>query len=254
MLFVAVLTAFCAGQARAQLVSNPPPLAPEWEAQVTPYLWLPWTGVSVRPADTKISSASGTIDPGRLVNHLSWVPFMGEIEFRNGPYGVLVDYLHAPVKTGISTRDILFGGATGGAIIDTGTALFLYRSLAQPDQYLDVGGGLRAWGLTGDIALNQRLLPAANVSDGLAWADPILAVRYHRDLGNGFGATASGDVGGFGIGAHIDWQAVGTIDYAVNSRLDLHAGFRSLNFNYGASRADFNVNMYGPIFSATFRF
>jgi hypothetical protein len=132
--------------------------------------------------------------------------------------------------------------------------MFLYRPLVQPDQYVDVGMGMRAWGLAGDIALNQGLLPAANVSNGLSWADPLFAVRYHRDLGDGYSVTAYGDIGGFGLGAHIDWQLVGTVDYAVNSCIDVHGGFRSLNFNYGAARADFNVHMYGPVISATFRF
>jgi hypothetical protein len=59
----------------------------------------------------------------------------------------------------------------------------------------------------------------------------MIAARYHRDLGNGFSATADGDLGGFGVGAHFDWQLIGTIDYAVASGIELHAGFRSLNFS-----------------------
>ena len=50
------------------------------------------------------------------------------------------------------------------------------------------------------------------------WADPLIGGRYHRELGNGFGLTAYGDVGGFGVGAHSDWQVLGTIDYTLNPR------------------------------------
>lgn len=82
----------------------------------------------------------------------------------------------------------------------------------------------------------------------------MITARYHRDLGNGYSMTASGDIGGFGLGAHLDWQLVATVDYAVNSSIELHGGFRTLNVNYGASRADFNINMYGPILGATFHF
>ena len=115
--------------------------------------------------------------------------------------------------------------------------MFLYRPFAQPDQYLDVGVGVRAWGFAGDISLRRGLLPAVSVVNGLSWADPMIAARYHRDLGNGFGATAYADVGGFGVGAHVDWQVIGTLDYAANNWIDLNAGFRSLNFNYTAQRA-----------------
>src|SRR5690348_13441004 len=113
-LTVAALSATGFHQARAQQVSGLPVLAPTaWgpiEVLATPYLWLPWTSVGVRPSDTRIPSVSDTIGPGDLVSHLTWVPFMGEVEFRNGPFGLLADYLHAPLKAGISTRNIFFTG------------------------------------------------------------------------------------------------------------------------------------------------
>ena len=234
----------------------PATILPGIEVSATPYLWLPWISAGIRPADTRLSSVSDTIGAGKVIDHLTWVPFMGQAEFRSGPYGVVFDYIHAPLKSGISTRNILFGGGTGDFTLNTGSAVFLYRVLALPDQNADIGLGFRAWGLDGEIALNQlrRRLPPVTIANGLSWADPLISGRYHFDFGNGIGATASGDLGGFGVGAHFDWQLVGTIDYALRPGLDLHAGFRSLNFSYGAPRANLNVNMYGPIISATFRF
>ena len=243
--------------ADAQLVSAPAAPPPPWpaiEVLATPYIWMPWSSITVRPADTRVPSTSTTIDPGLLYGHLTWVPFMGEAEFRNGPFGVVVDYIHAPLKSGVSTHNILFNGATSGLTIDSGTAMFLYRPFVEPDQYADVGMGVSAWGLDGSINLNEGLLPAFNATNGLSWADPMIAARYHRDLGNGFSATAYGDLGGFGVGAHFDWQLIGTIDYAAALWIDLHVGFRSLNFSYGAPRANFTFNLNGPILAATFRF
>jgi hypothetical protein len=70
------------------------------------------------------------------------------------------------------------------------------------------------------------------------------------------GATTYGDGGGFGLGAHTDWQVIGTLDYALNSWISLRAGYRSLNFNYSSDigSVGFNVHMRGPIFAGTFRF
>ncbi len=138
--------------------------------------------------------------------------------------------------------------------IDTASAVALYRPLSTPDQSLDVGLGFRAWGLDGQISLNQGLLPAVVVSNGISWADPLIAGRYHRELGNNFSVTAYADVGGFGVGAHLDWQMIGTIDYAMRPGVYLHAGFRSLNFNVSDTHAGFNVNLYGPILAASFHF
>jgi hypothetical protein len=250
--------AACAQTAAGQLLVSQPVPPPNplagIDVLVTPYFWMPWTSVGINPSNTRIPSTSGTVDFGQLFTHLTWVPFMGEVEFRDGPFGVMTDYIHAPLRAGISTKNILFSGATGGLTLDAGTAMFLYRPIAQPDQYVDVGMGVRAWGFAGGITLNEGLLPSFAVTRGTAWADPLIGARYHRDLGNGFGATVYGDVGGFGVGAHIDWQVLGTVDYAANSWIDLHAGFRSLNFNYSLPNAGSNVNMYGPILAATFRF
>ena len=253
--FVVAVLLGMAGSANAQLASDlPAPASDGLEVKLTPYLWVPWASFGVRPGNTRIPSASTVIDPGQLISHLTWVPFFGSAEFRYGSYGLVLDYIHAPLKAGVSTQNILFNGANAGLTLDSGTAVFLYRAIAMPDQYVDVGLGVRGWGLDGSISLSQGLLPAVAVSNGLSWADPLIAARYHHDLGNGFSATAYGDVGGFGAGAHFDWQLLGTIDYAANSWIDLHGGFRDLSFSYGAPRANISVNMFGPIFSATFHF
>jgi hypothetical protein len=49
----------------------------------------------------------------------------------------------------------------------------------------------------------------------------------------------------------------GTIDYTVKPWVDLHLGYRSMNFNYTASGGfdlGYDVHMRGPIFGATFQF
>ena len=219
----------------------------------TPYLWLPWTSVDANGTKRGLLSASKTIDPGTLVDHLTWVPFMGQFEFRDGgQFGLLTDYIHAPLKSGISrSRDALVIGGGAGLNLDTGSALLLYRAIHQPEQYLDLGAGVRVWGIDGDISLNRRVLRSVSLTKGGSWVDPMLAIRYHRDLGSGFGATAYGDVGGFGAGANVDWQIIATVDYALRPGIELHAGFRTLNFDISAPRADFTTHLYGPLISAT---
>ena len=132
----------------------------------------------------------------------------------------------------------------------------LYRFLEDPVQFADAGLGFRAWGFSSSISLNPGLLPGVAVNPSGGWADPLIGGRYHRELGNGWGLTAYGDVGGFGVGAHSDWQVLGTIDYTLNPSWNLHLGYRSLNFNITGSqgRFGFDVHMRGPIIAGTFRF
>jgi len=132
--------------------------------------------------------------------------------------------------------------------------VFLYHAVDQPLQSIDTGVGFRAWGVSSELTLNGGLLPTTGVNRSAQWGDPLIAARYHRDLGNGFGLTAYGDVGGFGLAAHVDWQVSGTLDYALKSWVALRLGYRSLNVTASGTNLGYDVHLKGPILAASFRF
>jgi hypothetical protein len=229
---------------------------------VTPYLWLSGINSTIQTPLARAPQVTSDVSAIDLLSHLSGVPFMGSFEIRDGPLGLLADVLHVPVSTDITTRNVFFNGGNAALTTNTGTALLLYRVLATPDQYADLGLGFRAWGFSSNLTLNPGILPGESVNRSASWGDPLLGGRYHIDLPSGFlpsgfGLTGYGDVGGFGIGAHSDWQLIGTVDYTPTPWINLHLGYRSLNFNYTASGGldlGFNVHMKGPILAATFKF
>jgi hypothetical protein len=256
-LTIAVLTSIAAvasalDAASAQEVSTPG----GYQFFVTPYLWLASvhaTTLTPLEREPQVNSNVSTID---LLSHLDGAPFMGSAEARYGPLGFLVDVIHLPVSTHITTHDIFYQGGNAALRANTGTGIALYRVLEDPLQFVDAGIGFRAWGFSSRVALNPGLLPGVSVTPGGGWTDPLIGARYHRDLGSGWGLTAYGDVGGFGVGAHTDWQVLGTVDYSFNQSWNLHLGYRSLNFNITGSegRFGFDVHMRGPIIAGTFQF
>ena len=223
---------------------------------VTPYLWLAGIDATTKTPLQRIPEVNSSVGPFQLLGHLDGAPFMGSFEVRQGPLGFLGDVLHVPVSTDITTRNVFVQGGNAALKTNMGTGLVLYRLLDQPNQFADAGLGFRAWSFSTDLSLNPGLLAAQSVNRSAGWGDPLIGGRYHYDFGNGFGLTAYGDVGGFGVGAHIDWQVIGTVDYALNSWINLRLGYRSLNFNYQASgsKLGFNVHMKGPILAATLSF
>jgi hypothetical protein len=223
---------------------------------VTPYLWLAGINATTKTPLARVPEVNSSVGPFQLLGHLDGAPFMGSFEVRQGPLWFLGDVLHVPVSTNITTRNVFFQGGNAALKANMGTGVVLYRLLDQPTQSADLGGGFRAWGFSADLSLNPGLLAAQSVNRSSGWGDPLVGGRYHYDFGDGFGATAYGDVGGFGVGAHVDWQLIGTAEYAPIPWLNLQLGYRSLNFNYQASSSNlgFNVHMKGPIFAATFRF
>ena len=226
---------------------------------VTPYLWLSGIDATIQTPLERAPSINADVSAVDVLSHLSAVPFMGSIEIRDGPLGLLGDALHIPVGTDITTRNIFYRGGNAALITDSGTALLLYRALEAPTQYADLGVGFRAWGFSSNLILNPGILPGTSSNRSASWVDPLIGGRYHIDLPTGwglFGLTAYGDVGGFGVGAHTDWQVLGTVDYSLSPSWNLHLGYRSLNFNITGSegRFGFDVHMRGPIIAGTFRF
>jgi hypothetical protein len=222
---------------------------------ITPYLWLAGINTAINTPLPRVPTVNSDVGAFQLLGHLDGVPFMGSAEVRDGPVSMLGDVLHVPVGTSITTRNIFYQGGNAALTANMGTALFLYHVIDQSVQSLDAGGGVRAWGFSSRLTLNAGLLPTANVARTAGWVDPLLAARYHRALGDGFGLTVYGDLGGFDAGAQVDWQVIGTVDYAPTPWLTLRLGYRSLNFNYQSiNNVGFNVHMKGPILAGTFRF
>jgi hypothetical protein len=223
---------------------------------VTPYLWLASVHATTMTPLAQVPEVNSDVSFIHLLGHLDGAPFMGSAEVRYGQLGFLIDAIHLPVSTTITTHNIFFQGGNAELAANEGTGIALWRVLEDPVQFADAGLGFRAWGFSSRVALNPGLLAGASVTSGGGWADPLIGARYHRDLGNGFALTAYGDVGGFGVGAHTDWQVLGTVDYSLSPSWDLHLGYRSLNFDITGSegRFGFNVHLRGPMIAGTFRF
>ena len=222
---------------------------------VNPYLWIPGVSAKIQTPLPQRPEVDTNVSFDRILAKLNGVPFEGAAELRYGPFGLLGDFIHLPVAANIPTRDVFFQGGKAAETTNTGTMILFYRGLDSPEQFIDVGAGVRPWGFSATMTLNPGLLSRRVITRDVSWADPLIAARYHRELGNGFGVTGYADIGGFGVGADLDWQLLGTVDYAYSSSESFHAGYRSIHFDYQpGTRLGVNVHLDGPIFGGTIRF
>jgi hypothetical protein len=237
----------------------PPPqstLASGLQVTVTPFLPLTGINAAINTPLARAPVVNTSVSAAQLLGHLNAVPFTGLVEISDGPFGLLGEALHLPVGTSITTRNVFFSGGSASLITNEGTADFFYHVLAGPAQSLDAGIGFRPWSFTAELSLNGRIARSVRITQSAQWADPLIAARYRYDFGNGFAVTAYGDVGGFGVGAHTDWQVIGTVDYALKPWVSLRVGYLSLNFDYttNVGAVGFDVHIKGPILLASFRF
>ena len=126
---------------------------------VTPYyLWLSGINTAIKTPIPQRPEVDSFVGPFQLLGHLNGVPFFGAFEVRQGPLGFLGDVIHVPVRTSITTHDVLFQGGTAELKVNMGTGLVVYRLLDQATQFADAGLGFRAWGFSADVSLNPASL------------------------------------------------------------------------------------------------
>jgi hypothetical protein len=237
----------------------PPPPSPlntvsNLQVTITPLLALANINTSINTPLEHAPVVDTHVGVGQLLSHLDGVPLMGTVELRDGPFSLLGAVLHVPVGADITTRNIFFNGGNASLTTNIGTAALLYHVLDEPQQSIDAGIGFRAWGVSSELTLNGGILPTTTINRTADIDDPLIVARYHHDFGNGFGLTAYGDVGGFGVSAHADWQLLGTIDYTLKSWVALRVGYVSLNVSAGGGALGYIVHINGPILAAAFRF
>jgi hypothetical protein len=242
----------------------PPPAAPGFASELQviayPYLWLAGLNMAIETPLARAPQLNISAGAGEILSNISYMPFMGATELRYGPFGLLADGLHVPLVVPVTTRGVLFSSGSSAVVLNVATGDALYRVLDQPGQTVDAGLGFRFWGASTVNTLFARpllqsLVPTQQAAASGSWTDPLIAARYHRDLGYGFGLTAYGDVGGFGIAAHSDWEIIGTLDYVWSPALSFDVGYRSLNISYTSTRPlGFNVHLKGPLLGLTLRF
>jgi hypothetical protein len=118
--------------------------------------------------------------------------------------------------------------------------------------------GARYQELETDMDLSVAGQPVGSHDSTRSWVDPIVGMRYHSTLGGNWSLNARGDIGGFGVGSDLAWNASVMVGYQVSSLVRLHLGYRALNVDFedggDSQRLAYDLSMYGPILGVAFSF
>jgi opacity protein-like surface antigen len=240
-----------AGTAQAQGQSGPPP---GWSFSVTPYGWVPSISGTVSTPLPRVGDSSFDIGSGTVLSSLSTVPVMVAGEARYGRFALVGDIFYAGLQQDLNTRDVLFDGGHTRVLSTIANLLGMVRVVETPSQGFEVGAGVRIWSMSTKLSLNPGLEPGAIQKSSASWADPVVAARYTAMLSPRFGVTVYGDIGGFGAGSQLTWQALGSLDYSVTDRMILRGGWRYLYVEKSRGSFGVDIGFSGPFLAATFRF
>jgi hypothetical protein len=241
----------CAAPAMAQ---QPAPPTSGWEFTFSPYAWIAGVDGQLRTPLRREPEIDMSADFEDLLSNLRSVPIMAMAEVRYGRFGLVGDLMNLSLEQDITTRDVFYSGGKA-RVTTTGAGLIgLFRVVDLPEGSLDLGGGIRPWWVSTRVSLDSALAQSRSFKQSTNWVDPVIAVRVHLPLTEQLGVTVYADIGGFGAGSELTWQALGVFDWRANDWLSLHAGWRYLAFDFKDRRTSLDTSLSGPIFGATIRF
>ena len=223
-----------------------------WTFTLTPYAWIAGLKGDVGtlsgfpPAEVDVSF-SDIIQSTEIAAMLAG-------EARRGRWGLLLDLVYLDLSEDAEGPEPFFGEAELQSTTLFATLSGAYRVLEKERVALDVLAGMRPWYLDTKLELSAGLLAARSTSDTEGWVDPLVGARVSFALGGGFSVTGVADVGGFGVGSDISWQAIATLNYRLRDWLWLRAGYRHLEVDYEDGGFVYDVQMSGPILGAGLQF
>ncbi len=77
------------------------------------------------------------------------------------------------------------------------------------------------------------------------WWDPYVGLAARYNLGKAFYLTAKGDIGGFGVGSELTWQASGALGCQLSRYIYAEAGYRYLYTDYNKNGFVYDVTQSG---------
>ena len=219
----------------------------EWHISISPYLWLPGIYGTLGAAGGELSVHA---TPGDLLSHFRF-GLMGAVELRRNRLLLPLDLVWArfgddkplPLETYVTTANMK-------AHLIILTPKVGMRLLGTEKLKIDALTGFRYWHLEESLNFNPSFL-GLNFSRSQNWVDPVVGGRIQGALGSKFLVTVLGDVGGWGTGSQLDYEAVGLLGYRIKPGWTLQAGYRYMAVNYHSEGFLFNVFIPGAVLGVT---
>jgi opacity protein-like surface antigen len=122
---------------------------------------------------------------------------------------------------------------------------------------LDVIGGARYAKLTADAQIDgsfYALTGTVAASAEKSWVDPYVGVRVQHSLGARWTLVGYADVGGFGVGSDVTWQAAAGVNYEFSKAIAGKVGYRTMAVDYDKDGFRYDMANSGLYVGAGVRF
>lgn len=215
----------------------------EWSWRLTPYFWAPsmTTDVGIG-ADPPVSSDVALLD-------VLEGAFLGTAEARKGDWGILAEFNYLDLAQdasgpgGLVTANVGLEGIMASLMISR-------RVYASDTSSVELVVGARYWSL--DTSVNFKL--AGKASNSNSWADPLIGIRASHDFTPKIFADGQVDIGGFGFGSDLQWEALARVGYRFTDTVSAAVGYRHLDLDFDDDGLVLNMTLSGPFMAIDFNF
>jgi opacity protein-like surface antigen len=224
-----------------------------WQFEVTPYVF----GAGLR-GTTGVGPITADVDSsfGDILKHFD-SGLMAAAEARKGPWVFAFDGVYFRLKDQ-ATRSWQGPGGIGSATGDLEATVSQlvyqlavgYRVMDTSSIKLDVIGAGRYTRLETDLNLvttTGPLLPGGtrSVSGSADWWDPVIGFRVILPFAEHWSFMGYGDVGGFGVGSKITYQAIAGVNWEFAKSFTAKAGYRYMYQDYDKNNFLWNIAAHG---------
>ena len=119
---------------------------------------------------------------------------------------------------------------------------------------VDLMAGFRVNSVDLNVSLSPGLLQGQRFGASETWVDPLVGGRARFAITDRWFATALADVGGFGVGSDLTWQAFASLGYQINERWSVQGGWRYVSIDKSIDGRDVEIDFNGPLLGFTVRF
>jgi len=209
---------------------------PDWRLDATAYGWVQGVSGNVTALGHQV-----TIDasPGELLSHADF-PLQGVVSVQHRRLVAIADGSWTPltVDKGSSTTLPLPPGVTAkvhySPVLATGE--LGYRIADVGGYAVDGLAGARYWYLGMTLTLTPSPT-GSSLNKSTSWVDPVVGARIKKAIVPRLQVTLLGDVGGWGVGAKLDYQVLAALQLRLKRRWMLDAGWRQMSADRSRTRS-----------------
>ena len=108
---------------------------------------------------------------------------------------------------------------------------------------------MRGW----DIDATTTVL-GAQASASESWVDPIVGLRFEAPWAEKVNIAGMANIGGFGVGSDLQWEAMAQVEWSVSDLVTLSGGYRHLYLDFNDGGTAMEYTMSGPFVAVRFAF